>query len=122
MSIKNTAKNYGTIAKTLHWMTALLFLGSYVTVYYRQWFTETKTPENWNALQLHLSIGVSIGVLVLLRLIWRWINTQPEHEPGSPLAHLAAKMGALCFVCYYDPSTCNWLSGCRCCHRVLLFV
>lgn len=93
MSLKNTSQNYGLIAKSLHWGTALLFLGAYVSVYYRQWFTESKTPENWTALQLHLSIGVSIGVFVLLRIIWKIIDKSPGLEPGTRLEHLAAKAG-----------------------------
>ena len=93
MTLKNTADNYGTIAKWLHWLTALLFLGSYVSVYYRHWFTEAKTPENWTALQLHLSIGVTIGVIVLLRILWRVANRSPDPVPGSRLEHLAAKLG-----------------------------
>ena len=40
MSMNNTASAYGSIAKWLHWSTALLFLAAYVSVYYRQWFTE----------------------------------------------------------------------------------
>ncbi|WP_205623867.1 cytochrome b [Pseudoalteromonas rubra] len=91
--MKNTARDYGTIAKWLHWGTALLFLAAYVSVYYRQWFTEAKTPQNWTALQLHLSFGVSIAVIVALRLIWRWLNTQPTAEPGTRIEHLAAHLG-----------------------------
>jgi len=93
MNWKNTSENYGVIAKTIHWLTALCFLGAYIAVYYRQWFTEDKTPENWNALQLHLSFGVSIGVLVLLRVIWRVMNTQPTPEPGTLIEHKLAKVG-----------------------------
>ena len=93
MSWKNSTTSYGVIAKTLHWGTALLFLAAYVSVYYRQWFTESKTPENWTALQLHLSFGVSIGVFVLLRIIWRFMNTQPTPEPGTVLEHRLAKLG-----------------------------
>ena len=93
MSVKNTHKNYGLIAKTIHWLTALLFLGVYLSVYYRHWFTEAKTPENWNALQIHLSLGVTIGVLVLLRVIWRLMNIDPTQETGSALEHKAAKLG-----------------------------
>lgn len=95
MSIRNTAENYGSIAKWLHWAVALLFLGSYISVYYRHWFTEEKTPENWTALQLHLSIGVTIGVLVLLRILWKIANRAPEPEPGTRLEHLAARLGHL---------------------------
>ncbi len=93
MAIKNTTENYGSVAKWIHWLTALLFLGSYITVYYRDWFTEKDTPENWLTLQLHLSIGVTVMVLVLLRIIWRMSNTTPTPEPGTKLARIAAKLG-----------------------------
>ena len=95
MTIRNTAENYGSIAKWLHWLTALLFLGSYLSVYYRHWFTEAKTPENWTALQLHLSIGVTIAVVVILRILWKLSNQSPTPEPGSKMEHLAAKLGHL---------------------------
>lgn len=93
MKWKNTTDQYGFIAKTLHWLTAILFLGSYISVYYRHWFTEAKTPENWTALQLHLSFGVSIGVIVVLRLIWRIMNEYPKEEPGTVIEHQAARWG-----------------------------
>ncbi|MFV1983517.1 MAG: cytochrome b [Thiohalomonadales bacterium] len=93
MAIKNTAESYGSLAKLLHWVTALLFLGSYVSVYFRRWFTEVKTPENWIALQLHLSIGLTIAVIVVLRIFWRIMNRLPDHEPGTDIEHLAAKSG-----------------------------
>ena len=93
MALTNSANNYGSIAKFFHWAIAVLFLASYVSVYYRHWFTEEKTPENWIALQLHLSVGVSIAALVLLRIIWRMFNQQPTNEPGPRLAHIAAHLG-----------------------------
>ena len=93
MSLKNTTENYGVIAKSLHWLTSFLFLVSYSSVYYRHWFTEEKTPENWTALQLHLSIGISLAVVIILRLIWRSMNRLPEAEPGTRLEHLAAHLG-----------------------------
>lgn len=93
MPIKNTEKDYGSIAKWLHWGTAILFLCAYCAVYYRQWFTERQTDENWTALQLHLSFGVSIGVLVLLRIIWRLMNQQPRICPGPAWQVKAAHLG-----------------------------
>lgn len=93
--LKNTTSHYGKVARALHWTTALLFLFAYMSVYYRQWFTVAETPENWTALQLHLSLGVSIGVLVLLRVYWRISNVQPDNEPGSALLHKAAHAGHL---------------------------
>lgn len=93
MSLKNTPNNYGYIAKWIHWLIALLFIGSYSAVYFRHWFTEEKTPENWTALQLHLSIGITVAAVVVLRIIWRNMNQNPAPEPGSKLAHLAAHLG-----------------------------
>lgn len=93
MAIKNTRTSYGSIAKWLHWGTALLFLASYMSVYYRHWFTERQTPENWTALQLHLSVGVTIAVVVALRIIWRIYNRTPDPELGTKLEHWAAHAG-----------------------------
>lgn len=93
MALRNTTKNYGSIAKWIHWTIAVLFLGSYCAVYYRHWFTEDETPENWISLQLHLSIGITIAVIVILRIIWRNVNQNPDQEPGSKLVNLAAQIG-----------------------------
>ncbi len=93
MALKNTKNSYGTIAKWIHWVIAVLFLCSYCAVYYRHWFTEEKTPENWLALQLHLSFGITIAALVALRIIWRNLNQTPIQEPGTKRAHLAAQLG-----------------------------
>lgn len=93
MRVRNTINNYGSVAKWLHWLTAALFLGSYVSVYYRHWFTQDNTSENWTALQLHLSIGISIAVVVALRIIWRVMNRTPDLEPGTKMEHWAAHAG-----------------------------
>ena len=93
MKIKNTRYAYGSVAKWLHWSIAILFLCSYVSVKYRHWFTEKDTPENWIALQIHLSVGITIAAIVLLRIIWRLMNSVPDEEPGSRFAHMAAKLG-----------------------------
>lgn len=91
MLMKNTKSGYGLIAIMLHWIVALGFLGSYVSVYYRQWFTESKTPENWTALQLHLSFGVTIAVFVALRILWKLMNEKPDPVPAPPHELKAAK-------------------------------
>jgi len=93
MTIKNTKQAYGTIAKFLHWASALLFLGSYISVYYRHWFTDAKTVENWTALQLHLSFGITIGVLVTLRVVWRMMSINPEPTTGTKRQRLLAHAG-----------------------------
>jgi hypothetical protein len=46
MPLRNTRENYGSIARWLHWATALLFVAAYVAIYYRHWFTTARTPAN----------------------------------------------------------------------------
>ena len=68
-------------------LTALLFLASYVSVYYRHWFTEDKTPENWTALQLHLSIGITIAVVVAAGIAsFRYQGARATFSRGVPPA------------------------------------
>ncbi len=74
---------YGSIAKWLHWATAILFLASYSSIYYRRWFTEVKSFESMIAFQLHLSVGVTIAVIVVLRIVWHITNQTPDPEPGT---------------------------------------
>lgn len=107
MNYKNTQQNYGRIARWIHWGTALLFLLAYCAVYYRHWFTEKQTTENMVALQLHLSAGISVGVLVVLRIIWRNMNVQPDLDPAPRWQHRLAHAGhyALYFVMLAMPLT-----------------
>ncbi|MCL1037829.1 cytochrome b [Shewanella submarina] len=97
MQIKNTDKSYGTIAKWLHWTTAILLLASYSSIYYRNWFAESD-PEKWAANQIHFSVGITILVIVTFRIIWRRLNPLPIPEPGSPIEHVCAR--AMHFILY----------------------
>ena len=92
MGYRNTSQQYGRIARWFHWGTALLFLLAYCSVYYRQWFTEKETPANFIALDLHLSAGISVGVIVILRIIWRSMNIQPDLEAGPRWQHVLAHL------------------------------
>ncbi|MEZ9524922.1 cytochrome b [Enterovibrio norvegicus] len=96
MKFQNTKEGYGFIAIALHWIVALGFLGAYVAVYYRHWFSEgefsmTELNSNMVSLYLHMSFGISIAVFVVLRILWKIANKAPEDVPGgSRLEHSAA--------------------------------
>ncbi|WP_206483314.1 cytochrome b [Thalassotalea sp. G2M2-11] len=79
MGIKNTATDYGSIAKWFHWLTALLFLVSYCAIYYREWIAKSDF-ESWLTIQLHLSVGISLAGIVSLRIIWRILNRPPKND------------------------------------------
>lgn len=90
MALKNTHLAYGSVAKWLHWATAFCFLMAYVSVYYGVWFVDPESDARDLSRTVHTMFGISVGLLVLPRLIWRFINVVPDDEPGPKWQHLAA--------------------------------
>lgn len=78
----NTETRYGHLMIAMHWLTALLvlvlfFLGLWMVTldYYHPWYKEA--PD------IHRSIGVLLGLLVLCRLVLRLVT-----PPPGPVASL----------------------------------
>ncbi len=78
MQVRNSPQRYGLIAVVLHWLVALTVVGlailglwmvdlGYYSAYYH-------SAPFW-----HKSIGVTLAAVLLLRLLWRLGNQQPEH-------------------------------------------
>lgn len=75
--IKNTTSRYGSVAKWLHWLTALLFLLAYVSIYYLHWVLDGEGPLRTPVIRFHKAIGFSVLVFFFLRVFWRATNPQP---------------------------------------------
>ena len=63
---RNTPDHYGRLARWLHWGTAMLLLGSYASIYYREWFTQRGTDANLDSREgaranLHNEIAERFG-------------------------------------------------------------
>ena len=74
---------YGTIAIALHWLlaVALLFqigLGWYLGEVPRN------TPARTVWVNFHKSVGVTLGVLILFRLAWRFTHAPPPLPSSMP--------------------------------------
>ncbi len=91
MGIKNSSLVYGSIAKSLHWSTAVLIFVSYVAIYYREWFAESDF-ENWLTIQLHISIGLTLSVIIILRIICRCMGLISTHHTSNRLPYILARM------------------------------
>ena len=96
---KNTNYSFGLIAIILHWIVAIAFIVNYIIIYYSDWFVEPKTDLAQTLFSYHTAIGVSVIVFVVLRIIWRFMNTQPKNVPGSKLEHLAAHGAHILLYC-----------------------
>jgi cytochrome b561 len=90
MSIKSTSERYGTVARTLHWMSAVLIL-----LLIPLGFVMQTAPEGLRLglYRAHVVIGLLTGVLTLLRLIW-WLalDRKPQASRDTvSLQHILAK-------------------------------
>ncbi|XOZ34455.1 cytochrome b [Halomonadaceae bacterium KBTZ08] len=85
--IKDNPERYGVITRALHWLFAVLVLWQFMKFFDRiaegeHWIGETLVP--W-----HVSIGVLLLVLIVVRVAWALsqASQRPTHEP--PIRYLA---------------------------------
>ena len=75
MTWKNTSISYGMPARGFHWLCALIIFGLIPLGFYM--VSLDFSPLKLNLYWWHKSFGTLIFFLVLLRLLWRFINQQP---------------------------------------------
>lgn len=76
--LTNTKAEFGWVSIGLHWilgitLIAMYFLGDYMVdlAYYDTWYHR--------APQIHKEVGVTIGALMIVRLVWNAIQAKPSH-------------------------------------------
>ena len=86
--------HYTSVAKSLHWLMALMIFGLLALGFYMS--DLPLSPDKLQLYSWHKWAGVSVFVLVWLRLVWR-ITHRPPALPGSmsPLMQLGAHAGHL---------------------------
>ncbi len=93
MSLTNTAHSYGSIAKTFHWLTALLIITIIpVGIIANDMAHDIRDPAITSSAQdltrtfylfsLHKTLGVVIFFVALARILWA--ITQPKPSPLNP--------------------------------------
>lgn len=83
MSSTRTATRYPSIAIWLHWIMFLLIAAAFATIELRELFPKGSDPrETMKA--LHFMLGLSVLLLVALRLYTRFTNAVPPIEPAPP--------------------------------------
>jgi len=94
VKLRNTSAGYGLVQIALHWLmvalvAVLLPLGLWMTEldYYDSWYK--KGPD------LHRAIGVMVGLLLLLRIVARWTQTQPTALGRAGWEQTAARISHL---------------------------
>jgi cytochrome b561 len=102
--IKNTSDSYGLVAKVFHWLISLIII-CLLTV----GFTMTSmdpSDEKWQLYSGHKATGVIVLSLVILRFLWRLINTEvllPASLPSWQKAAARATHYMLYFFMFMMP-------------------
>jgi len=78
----NASVDYDAVAKTLHWLTALLVVGQFIVAWTMPPIHHGVKPVG--LIQWHLVIGSSLLILVVLRLLWRLMHRPPPPAAGLP--------------------------------------
>jgi cytochrome b561 len=80
MHLKNTLTEYGLISKLLHWLSAILLVGQIPLGFYL--VDLDFGPERLNIENIHVTVGLSLFYLVILRLLYKIFNPTPKLEPS----------------------------------------
>lgn len=101
MPARNTHDSYGSVAKLFHWVISLLIIGMLIVG--TSFSFIDKGPFKMALYTAHKSTGLTILILMVLRLLWRWANPTPKLPDSVPswqrkLAHLSHFLLYLCVI------------------------
>ncbi|HEY4093320.1 MAG TPA: cytochrome b [Luteibacter sp.] len=90
MPTRSEPTRWSTVAKTFHWLMALLILGNGA---FALWMDGLKPSLNKiNMFALHKSIGLTVLALFVLRLAWKMFDRRPPDEPAPRWQQFAAHL------------------------------
>jgi cytochrome b561 len=79
--LRNSLTAWGSVARTFHWLMAVIIIGQVVLGKYAHGLD--RTPEKLNLMMWHKSIGITLLLLVLLRLMWALISPRPRADSAA---------------------------------------
>ena|SRR5437870_2700217 len=115
MSNPQSRSRYGTVAQILHWATAVLVVIAFA---YGPGGSEQRvySPARDFDRQLHETLGVCVFALVVIRTLWRVVDTRPDppavaHWMGIMSKIVQAALYALLFALPLTAIAGAWLEG-----------
>lgn len=93
MAIKSHKTEFGSVTKSLHWLMAALIIGVFSIGWYMDFLPLGMAKLEW--MSRHKSLGVTVLMLVSLRIVWRLSEPTPDALGKHKIERLAAKLGHL---------------------------
>ncbi len=84
--LRDTAEGYGPVTRALHWSVAVLMIGNFALG-----LVGEEAEGSTLVYDLHVSLGLLTGVLVVIWILWRLVNPKPEPLSRSPLERVLAR-------------------------------
>ncbi len=113
MSLRSTDRQWGSVARSFHWIMALAIL---INGVWGLLMTDmTPSMSKISVYAWHKSIGLTVLALFALRLLWRAFDRRPRDEPGPRWQQLAAHAvhGVLYLMIAALPLTGWWFNSLR---------
>ena len=109
MPLRNTAQRWGLISQLLHWL--IVGLIGWMAWLGLSMVDMPPTPAKINTYALHKSLGLTLLLLVVLRLAWRLVAGAPRPVPGTPRwqAGIASVTHAALYVLMLGIPLSGWL-------------
>jgi cytochrome b561 len=83
LSLKSSTTRYGSIAITIHWLTAVLILALFATGLLAA--GQGDPAAKLALVRFHVPLGSAVLVLTLLRIIWWWVaDRRPALDTDQP--------------------------------------
>jgi len=91
LRLKNNEHSYGLVVILLHWLIAVCLIALFAS---GLWMTTLDYYDPWyhRAPALHISVGVVVTLLVLLRIFWSLFSQSPQQLAGRVSMLMAQTM------------------------------
>lgn len=79
--LRNSTATWGAVSRAFHWLAALAI---FVLLIHGWWMTHLAARDvRFTHYGWHAELGYDLLALMLLRLVWRWMNATPSAPAGS---------------------------------------
>ena len=94
LPVRDLPSRYGAVAMTLHWLIAAAIITNIVLVLAAP---EGRNPTHQAMMSVHMALGLTVLVLSIVRVAWRYLNPVPPpplgltrwiHVSGMAMQHL----------------------------------
>jgi cytochrome b561 len=112
--LRSTSSRYSAGAQAFHWLTVILVLAAYVLSKCDNDSLYTAAADGLR--RIHEALGVLVFIVVVLRLLWRLVDSPPAKQPTQRWMAAAAQLVhfALYVLLITIPATAvlgTWLEG-----------